>query len=263
MPSEDGPYGSGMHKTTEKYCNDRGFKVVFSQLYAHDLKDMTPLILNMKASKPDAIFHCGYFGDVALLLKQGRQLGLKFKQFIGSGGGFSNIPLLSETIGEKIVNDLYLIGSSGTPFPDLIQPNMIPQNWRKWNAEFISSASKYNLKPSNVAFWQSWVWSMVLLNYVLPDAVQKFGFDPSADRETQVEALRKACRDLNIPEGGTGCLYGVRFAPESDDMAGQNMAVVPTLMQLIHGRWTLVWPNKFKTADPVIPIPKGSIFAVE
>ena len=57
----------------------------------------------------------------------------------------------------------------------------------------------------------------ILLNDVLPRAIQKHGgFGP--------EALAKAARETDIPEGGTMQGYGVKFQPAGHPMAGQNDA---------------------------------------
>jgi branched-chain amino acid transport system substrate-binding protein len=63
----------------------------------------------------------------------------------------------------------------------------------------------------------------ILLNDVLPRAIQKHGgFGP--------EALAKAARETDIPEGGTMQGYGVKFLGEGNAMRGQNeraVAAVP------------------------------------
>lgn len=257
---EDGPYGTGVASGTRAPLKKYGFNIIFDELYAHDIKDMSPIILKLKAANPDVIYNAGYLSDVCLFLKQGRQLGLKFKLLVGSGGGYSNIPVISETIGRDLIE--YLLSTSGMALVELVPPEMVPAEWRKWNTEFVKTSElKYGLKPSNLAYMQSWVWSMVLLNYVLADAIAKYGLDPTDKREAQAEAIRKACRNLDIPIGGTGVLYGVKFAPPDHEMAGQNMAISPVVNQWAKGRWHMVWPERFKTADPWFPIPKDSPFA--
>ena len=257
---EDGPYGTGVAAATRAPCKKYGFNIVFDELYAHDIKDMSPIILKLKAANPDVIYNAGYLSDVCIFLKQGRQLGLKFKLLVGSGGGYSNIPIISETVGKELIE--YLLSTSGMSLVELVPPALVPAQWKKWNEEYVkTSEPKYGLKPSNLALMQSWVWSMVLLNYVLPDAITKYGFDPATPREVQAEALRKACRGLDIPIGGTGVLYGVKFAPPEHEMAGQNLAIMSVVNQWARGNWHIVWPDKFKTVDPWFPIPKDSPFA--
>ena len=59
----------------------------------------------------------------------------------------------------------------------------------------------------------------ILLNDVLPRAIQKHGgFSP--------EALAKAARETDIPEGGTMQGYGVKFLGEGNPMRGQNERAV-------------------------------------
>ena len=94
----------------------------------------------------------------------------------------------------------------------------------------------------------------IFLTDVLPRAIKTYGgFDP--------EALRKAALDTDIPVGGTIQGYGVKFFPPGTPMAGQNERSTPVVMQFVNGETKVVWPTAIKTADPVVPLPKGHAYA--
>ncbi|MCI0546608.1 MAG: ABC transporter ATP-binding protein, partial [Candidatus Rokubacteria bacterium] len=94
----------------------------------------------------------------------------------------------------------------------------------------------------------------ILLNDVLPRAIQKHGgFGP--------EALAKAARETDIPEGGTMQGYGVKFNPPGHRFAGQNERAFPAVFQIIEGKFELVYPKSVATAQPVLPLPASSPFA--
>ncbi len=57
----------------------------------------------------------------------------------------------------------------------------------------------------------------ILLNDVLPRAIQKHG-------GFNAEALAKAARETDIPEGGTMQGYGVKFLPRGPPMRGPERA---------------------------------------
>ena len=70
----------------------------------------------------------------------------------------------------------------------------------------------------------------VLLNDVLPRAIQKHGgFGP--------DALAKAARETDIPEGGTMKGYGVKFLGEGNPMRGQNERAFPVVFQIHEGKF--------------------------
>lgn len=89
---------------------------------------------------------------------------------------------------------------------------------------------------------------------MLPRAIKKYGgYDP--------EALRKAALDTDIPLGGTIQGYGIKFFPPGTQMAGQNERSLPVVMQFVKGETKVVWPAAIKTADPVMPFPRGHAYA--
>jgi branched-chain amino acid transport system substrate-binding protein len=89
---------------------------------------------------------------------------------------------------------------------------------------------------------------------VLPVAKEKYGgFDP--------EAVRKAALDVDIPVGGTIQGYGVKFYPPGTQMSGQNERSTPVVMQNAGEHISVVYPGVIRTQDPVLPLPKSSVYA--
>jgi branched-chain amino acid transport system substrate-binding protein len=113
-----------------------------------------------------------------------------------------------------------------------------------------------NIAPAAIAphvsmgFNNMWI----LLNDVLPRAIQKHGgFGP--------DALAKAARETDIPEGGTMQGYGVKFLPPGNPMAGQNERAFPAVFQVVEGKFELVFPKTVQTANPILPLAASSPFA--
>src|SRR3989454_1117537 len=106
--------------------------------------------------------------------------------------------------------------------------------------------------PPHVSMGFNNTW--IFLSDVLPRAIRKYGgFD--------AEALRKAALDTDIPPGGTLQGYGVKFYPPGAQLAGQNERAFPVVMQYVGGRAHIAWPLSIQTTDPVLPFPKGHVFA--
>jgi branched-chain amino acid transport system substrate-binding protein len=90
---------------------------------------------------------------------------------------------------------------------------------------------------------------------VVPRAIQKHGgWSP--------DALARAARETDIPEGGTMQGYGVKFHPPGHPMAGQNMRAIAAVYQVIDGELKHVYPPVVAsvTAPPVL-LPASSPFA--
>ena len=62
-----------------------GGVIVKEQKYSTGDKDFKPQLTSLKATKPDAIFLPGYYGEVALIGKQARLLGIKVPLLGGDG----------------------------------------------------------------------------------------------------------------------------------------------------------------------------------
>ena len=68
---EDGPYGTSTSRASLDLLNREGMNVVLDESYSVKAQDLSSLILKLKAAKPDAILHTGYFPDVVLFLQAG------------------------------------------------------------------------------------------------------------------------------------------------------------------------------------------------
>jgi branched-chain amino acid transport system substrate-binding protein len=92
----------------------------------------------------------------------------------------------------------------------------------------------------------------ILLNDVLPRAIQKHGGFGS-------DALAKAARETDIPEGGTMQGYGVKFQPAGHPMAGQNMRAIAAVFQVVDGNFKHVYPPVVASmAQPPVLLPSSS-----
>jgi branched-chain amino acid transport system substrate-binding protein len=94
----------------------------------------------------------------------------------------------------------------------------------------------------------------ILLNDVLPRAIQRHG-------GWSAEALARAARETDIPEGGTMQGYGVKFYPSGHPMAGQNERAFPAVFQIVEGKFEIVYPRTVQTANPILPLAASSPFA--
>jgi branched-chain amino acid transport system substrate-binding protein len=91
---------------------------------------------------------------------------------------------------------------------------------------------------------------------VLPRAIKVYG-------GIDAEALRKAALDVDVPDGGTMLGFGVKFEPESGDMAGQNTRAYPVVVQYIDDKSYVVWPKALQQREPVLKLPDSSPYAAK
>lgn len=248
---EDGPYGSGIAALNEQSCKALGMQVVHKEGYAATSGDLSALVTKLRRARPDVILHTGYNPDITLFLRQSREAGLKWGALIGHGAGFAQIDKLYETF-KGDVDYLFNVDPVAAQLLDAktLKPGigeLTVEMVKRYKAE--TGAAEV---PTHVSsgFNQAWIF----FADVLPRAIKTHGgIDP--------EALRKAALETDIPVGGTIQGYGVKFYGPGTPLAGQSERSEPAIMQYLKGETKVVSPAGIRTADPVLPLPKGHAYA--
>ena len=228
---EDGPYGAGVASAS--------------------------LVTKLRSQRPDVLFHTGYAPDIALFLRQAKEQGLRMRAYIGHGAGHSQIDKLKEAFGAKEIEGFHTLDPIASQLldPKKLKPgvgNLTAEMVKRYKALYDKDVADRAIAPHvSMGFNNMWI----LLNDVVPRAIAKYGgFGP--------DALAKAARDTDIPEGGTMQGYGVKFYPPGHRFAGQNERSFPAVFQIIESKFELVYPKTVATAAPLLPLPASSPLAV-
>ena len=249
---EDGPYGTGVAAANESEAKKLGMQIVLKEGFSVQAPDLSSLVTKLRAGRPDVIFHTGYNPDIALFLRQAKEQGLRTKIYVGHGAGHSQLAKLKEAFG----NDVEGFHSVDPPASQLVDPKRLRPGVAEMTQEMLKryKAFEPNIPAGQVAphvsmgFNNMWI----LLNDVLPRAIQKHG-GFSAD------ALAKAARETDIPEGGTMQGYGVKFKGPGDPMAGQNERAIAAVFQVVDGDFKHVYPPVVASmAAPPVLLPANS-----
>jgi branched-chain amino acid transport system substrate-binding protein len=252
---EDGAYGADVALGNETKAKELGLNVVLKEGYSIQSPDLSSMVTKLRAARPDVVFHTGYNPDISLFLRQAKEQGLRMRAYVGHGAGHSQLDKLKEAFGKDVewFHTLDPIASQ------LIDPkklkagvgDLTAEMVKRYKAQYEKDVPTAAIAP-HVSMGFNNIW--VLLNEVLPRAIQKHGgFTP--------EALAKAARETDIPEGGTMQGYGVKFNPPGHRFAGQNERAFPAVFQIIEGKFELVYPQTVATAQAVLPLPASSPFA--
>jgi branched-chain amino acid transport system substrate-binding protein len=252
---EDGPYGAGVAAANEEEAKKQGMQVVLKEGYSIQAPDLSALVTKLRAQRPDVLFHTGYAPDISLFLRQAKEQGLRVRAYLGHGAGHSQLDKLKEGFGNEI-EGFHTVDPIASQLIDAkkLKPgvgDLTAEMVKRYKALYDKDAPTRAIAPHvSMGFNNMWI----LLNDVLPRAIQKHGgFGP--------DALAKAARETDIPEGGTMQGYGVKFYPPGHRFAGQNERAFPAVFQIIEGKFELVYPKTVATAQPVLPLPASSPFA--
>jgi branched-chain amino acid transport system substrate-binding protein len=254
---EDGAYGADVALGNELKAKELGLNVVLKEGYSISAPDLSALVTKLRSVRPDVLFHTGYNPDIALFLRQAKEQGLRLRAYIGHGAGHSQIDKLKEAFGAKEIDGFHTLDPIASQLldPKKLKPGvgeLTAEMVKRYKALYDKDVADRAIAPHvSMGFNNMWI----LLNDVVPRAITKYGgWTP--------EALAKAARDTDIPEGGTMQGYGVKFNPPGHRFAGQNERSFPAVFEIIEGKFELVFPKTVATAQPILPLPASSPLAV-
>jgi branched-chain amino acid transport system substrate-binding protein len=100
---ENSLFGQSGSKTFTKDCESAGYKILAKEGYEHGAVDFKPILVKVKAAKPDLIYMISYVMDAGLLMRQAKELDLNPKLFVGGAAGFT-LPEFVQNAGEAAEN---------------------------------------------------------------------------------------------------------------------------------------------------------------
>ncbi|MGD6816431.1 ABC transporter substrate-binding protein [Metabacillus sp. 84] len=107
-------YSKGLAAAFKEAFTEAGGKVAIEEAYIAKDTDFSATLTRIKSAKPDFVFLPGYYEEVGLIIKQGRELGIDVP-FMGGDGWDS--PKLAEIAGADALNNTFITNhySSGDP----------------------------------------------------------------------------------------------------------------------------------------------------
>ena len=176
--------------------------------YSATAPDLSSLVTKLKRARPDVIFHTGYNPDISLFLRQARELGLRFSVLIGQGAGYTDYTRIKQAVGTD-ANYFFDVDpiSIWETNPEALKPElppmikMIGDAYMKAKPDTIIKSPHLGMAASN---------TYLFLTDVLPRAIKKYG-------GVNADALAKAARDTDVPDGGTMLGFGVKFEGVDED----------------------------------------------
>ena len=236
---EDGTYGASVRDGILDRAKKHGLKVVADEGYNAKSTDLSPVVLKLKAAKPDGILCASIGADAIILCKQLRDLDVNPSVLVGTSAGWG-VPNLGQNIG-KTVNGIF-----SSDFPTDVNANALLPEALVMREEFIRRyrIMKNGQVPSANA-WLSFAASMVLFNEVFPKTKS---LDP--------DEIREVAMSLDLPAGAMANGCGCKFVPHDQPGGGQNERAFCTILQWLEDKVNVVFPEKYANRTPeMIPLP--------
>lgn len=236
--SEDSAYGQGTTEPARKRAEQLGMKVLATDYYNRTtMTDFTPLILKLKALKPDVIVATQYPNDAILFWKQARQLDLEVKAVVSGGAVGYGSPDFGKSLGKMAEGPFILLEPGG------LNPKALTKDMVAFETE-VRKRYEAKYKEPYAASAQLGVAGFWMLTEVL----KKTGGNLNPEK------FRAAVLGLDIPVGAAPNGWGAKFG---DDGQNANERVQHYALQWQDGKQITVWPEQFAVA-PMRHVPLGN-----
>lgn len=97
-------YAKGLGEFFKAQFENNGGKIVAEEAYLAKDTDFKSILTKIKATKPDIIFVPGYYQEVGMIIKQGREIGITAAFLGGDGWDSAKLP---EIAGKEALNNAY------------------------------------------------------------------------------------------------------------------------------------------------------------
>ncbi|WP_258358581.1 ABC transporter substrate-binding protein [Moorella sulfitireducens (nom. illeg.)] len=209
-----------------KQLPQMGFEIVANVAYPVPATNMQEALLKVKQANPDVLFVLGNISEAVLTIKQLKELNYwPTYGVVGVGGGFSNPVFLQNT--GQLAEGLFIANDW---FPEINRAGS-----KEVNKKFKDKYGIDMTGNANTTYAATWV---------LADALERAG-------STDGNKLREALANTDITSGPATFMYDrIKF-----DETGQNISAQNVIAQVQGGKPMVVWPDKYKIADPKWPVP--------
>ncbi len=223
-----------------------GFEIVVSEAVQTNLTDFGAIVNRLKQENPDAVFVPLFLNEAELFTRQMYKFNCTVP-IIGMGTGFT-APEWLENVGS--ITGAYIMATTDYNLSFGIKN----QNSIEYYDNYLKT---HNNHPLPIETGNGW-----LGMGVLTDAVERAG---SSDREAIANALYGTDIDSDSPVMWFSLYDGVKFDTAGTELADGSIrynqnerlgtAAGQVCVQVLDGKWQVIWPDKAKTADIVFPHP--------
>jgi len=235
---EDSEFARMTMRGAEKHATDLGFEIVFKRTYPKGVTDLTPLLSDMKAKKPDIVIGGGHYEDGQLFTRQMADLDINVKAL--SLVASVTLPAYYESLGGRLAEGV-----------------MGPSHWEygvTFSPEGAKKAGLDWIGPSQDEFVS--LFKKALGKDMIPEY-------HAAEAGAQVLAYVKAVENINSVDPGKvrAALGKLKFMSfyggwDVDDTGMQIGHSMIDMQWQEGGRRVIVWPLEAATGKLVYPKPK-------
>jgi len=232
---EDGVYGTDIMQAALKTAEELGMTLAFTETYSPKAQDLSSLVMRVKQSNPNVFLMVSYPPDAQLILREAAKIDLAVDFVVGTGSSLGTSWFL-ETYGADMVDTVF-----STNWPIEKTPPGFAPGMEEFVALYKEKFGKERLFTCHSATGYTgmlFLWDVLERTKDLND----------------VESIRQAVYETDIPISSVGCGWGCKFAPPGDPNMGTNLRAGNVCTQWQDGNLWTVWPVAFPDRDAILPV---------
>jgi ABC-type branched-subunit amino acid transport system substrate-binding protein len=227
-------YGQTVGKTAQQSLEAMGIKV--SEMIPVDptIRDMTPIVLRVKADNPALVISNVYLADGVLLHRARFNLNYDAPVWVGGDSGFSDDRLwglLGDEVASKVLPSVFALSLFNAEAENPAAKKISDQGHAKYPENKIDQNFMFGAQGATV----------------LVEALEKAASDDPA-------AVNRAVRAVDLPAGSPKILLPVVTGDLKFDDKGVLSGAGPIFVQWKDGKKVTVFPEAVASAPPVLPV---------
>ncbi|MBE8540100.1 ABC transporter substrate-binding protein [Geoglobus acetivorans] len=236
MIYEDNEFSRAVFKAAGEYAKQLGFEIVFDKTYPKGVQDLSPLLNELAAAKPDVIIGGGHFADGQLLVSQLADMKINVKAV--SILVAPALPAFYDALGTKAE------GVCG-PAQWEIGVSYGPEAAKKLGIDYYGPTQDEFLKMFKEVSGTDEPPSYHAAEAAA--AVLSYAYAIEKAQSTNPDDVREAMNTIEFMS-----VYGVwKIDPETGKQIGHEMVII----QWQGGTKKIIWPPEAANADPYYPMP--------
>ena len=225
-------WGQTGAEAARKRAPEVGFTIVYDEAYSQGTSDLSPVVINLKAAKPDVVVLASYLNDAILMARTFHELDFNAMGYVAMGGGYLE-PDFINSAGKD--SEFFFAGSGWQRDLSITGLADVVERYEEKHEIFMN-------EHAGLCYAATWLIKEVL----------ELSGSLHPDNPLDPDSIRDAFLKIDISSGPAAMTAGgrARFNEKGDNIYGSHV-----YLQVLNGTQRTAWPFDRASAEAVWPAP--------
>jgi len=225
-------WGQTGAEAARKRAPEVGFTIVYDEAYSQGTSDLSPVVINLKAARPDVVVLASYLNDAILMARTFHELDFNAMGYVAMGGGYLE-PDFINSAGKD--SEFFFAGSGWQRDLSITGLADVVERYEEKHEIFMN-------EHAGLCYAATWLIKEVL----------ELSGSLHPDNPLDPDSIRDAFLKIDISSGPAAMTAGGRakFNEKGDNIYGSHV-----YLQVLNGTQCTAWPFDRAAAEAVWPAP--------